>query len=69
MKKQLNKSECFLIVTILDLLVTFMQFLNIQRLYIDIGENIVMGFEKIGLNKDNYKDLKWEDEPLEVSLH
>ena len=26
-------------------------------------------FEKIGLNKDDYKDLKWEDEPLEVSLH
>ena len=26
-------------------------------------------FEKIGLNKDDYKDLKWENEPLEVFLN
>lgn len=26
-------------------------------------------FEFIGLNKNDYKDLKWEDEPVEVFLN
>ena len=26
-------------------------------------------FERVGLNKNNYKDLKWEDEPVEVFLN
>ena len=26
-------------------------------------------FERVGLNKNNYKDLKWEDEPVEVLLN
>lgn len=26
-------------------------------------------FKDFGLNPDDFKDLKWEDEPLEVSLH
>lgn len=26
-------------------------------------------FKKIGLNTDDFKDLKWEDEPLEVFLN
>lgn len=25
-------------------------------------------FENFGLNKDDYKDLKWGDEPIEVFL-
>ena len=27
------------------------------------------GFEDVGLNADDYKDLKWEDEPVEVFLN
>lgn len=27
------------------------------------------GFESLGLNIDDYKDLKWEDEPVEVFLN
>lgn len=27
------------------------------------------GFESLGLNADDYKDLKWEDEPIEVFLN
>lgn len=27
------------------------------------------GFESLGLNEDDYKDLKWEDEPIEVFLN
>ena len=26
-------------------------------------------FENLGLNKNDYKDLKWEDEPVEVFLN
>ena len=26
-------------------------------------------FEKVGLDVDDYKDLKWEDEPVEVFLN
>lgn len=26
-------------------------------------------FKDFGLNEDNYKDLKWEDEPVEVFLN
>lgn len=53
MKKRLNKLRNFLlIVTILDLLVTFRQFLKAQTLYINIGDNkdISMGLTKVGLN-------------------
>ena len=28
-----------------------------------------LGFENFGLNKDDYKDLKWGDEPIEVFLN
>lgn len=27
------------------------------------------GFESLGLNADDYKDLRWEDEPIEVFLN
>ena len=53
MKKRLNKLRNFLlIVTILDLLVTFRQFLKAQTLYINIGDNkdISMGLTKVALN-------------------
>ena len=26
-------------------------------------------FDRVGLNKNNYKNLKWEDEPVEVFLN
>ena len=53
MKKRLNKLRNFLlIVTILDLLVPFRQFLKAQTLYINIGDNkdISMGLTKVALN-------------------
>lgn len=30
---------------------------------------ISASFYDLGLNKDDYKDLKWEDEPIEVFLN
>ena len=27
------------------------------------------GFQEFGLNENDYKDLKWEDEPLEVFIN
>ena len=33
------------------------------------GYTLSINFKKIGLNKDDFKDLKWEDEPVEVFLN
>ena len=36
------------------------------------GENIFVltnNFKSFGLNKDDFKDLKWEDEPVEVFVN
>ena len=33
------------------------------------GYTLSINFKKIGLNKDDFKDLKWEDEPVEVYLN
>lgn len=33
------------------------------------GYTLSFNFKKIGLNQDDFKDLKWEDEPVEVFLN
>ena len=33
------------------------------------GYTFSINFKKIGLNKDDFKDLKWEDDPVEVFLN
>ena len=35
----------------------------------DHGNIMLHDLKNFGLNPDDFKDLKWEDEPLEVSLH
>ena len=33
------------------------------------GYTLSFNFKKVGLNTDDFKDLKWEDEPVEVFLN
>lgn len=44
---------------------------SISFLHNTHGSTIVSscGFEYLGLNEDDYKDLKWEDKPVEVFLN